>query len=175
MQCGSATRVPIIYRGVLHLDGANIKKIEKRMKEDAGRVGRDQGAMDAEVPSFVDDICMDVVDWEGGLNMQAVEGNVKELSGRWRRNADFRWRPIKSKSCICDRAGRGRTQTGNTSSGWGSFSTTLWTSTSIGNEGMIRSIATWGAELGWRGQKAWEKNFGQLQYQEIGRQRVREN
>ena len=34
-------------------------------------------------------------------------------------------------------------------------------------EGMIRSIATWGAELGWRGQKAWEKEFCRLQYQAL--------
>lgn len=34
-------------------------------------------------------------------------------------------------------------------------------------EGMIRSIATWGAELGWRGQKAWEKEFSRLQYQAL--------
>ena len=32
---------------------------------------------------------------------------------------------------------------------------------------MIRSIATWGAELGWRGQKAWEKEFSRLQYQAL--------
>ena len=31
-------------------------------------------------------------------------------------------------------------------------------------ERMIRSIATWGAELGWRGQKAWGK---ELQYQAL--------
>ena len=36
-------------------------------------------------------------------------------------------------------------------------------------EGMIRSIATWGAELGWRGQKAWERQFSQLQYQALRR------
>ena len=34
-------------------------------------------------------------------------------------------------------------------------------------EGMIRSIATWGAELGWRGQKAWEKEFSWLRYQAL--------
>ena len=34
-------------------------------------------------------------------------------------------------------------------------------------EGMIRSIATWGAELGWRGQKNWEKDFSRLQYQAL--------
>ena len=34
-------------------------------------------------------------------------------------------------------------------------------------EGMIRSIATWGAELGWRGQQAWKKEFSRLQYQAL--------
>ena len=33
--------------------------------------------------------------------------------------------------------------------------------------GMIRSIATWGAELGWRGQKVWEKEFARVQYQAL--------
>ena len=32
---------------------------------------------------------------------------------------------------------------------------------------MIRSIATWGAELGWKGQKNWEKEFSRLQYQAL--------
>ena len=32
---------------------------------------------------------------------------------------------------------------------------------------MIRSIATWGAELGSRGQKAWEKESSRLQYQAL--------
>ena len=32
---------------------------------------------------------------------------------------------------------------------------------------MIRSIAMWGAELGWRGQKNWEKEFSRLQYQAL--------
>ena len=36
-------------------------------------------------------------------------------------------------------------------------------------EGMIGSIATWGAELGWRGQKAWEKEFARVQYQALGK------
>ena len=34
-------------------------------------------------------------------------------------------------------------------------------------KGMIRSIATWGTELGWRGQKSLEKEFSQLQYQAL--------
>ena len=32
---------------------------------------------------------------------------------------------------------------------------------------MVRSIATRGAELGWRGQQAWEKEFSRLQYQAL--------
>ena len=34
-------------------------------------------------------------------------------------------------------------------------------------EGMIRSITTWGAELGWRGQKIWEREFSRLKYQAL--------
>ena len=32
---------------------------------------------------------------------------------------------------------------------------------------MIRAVALWGAELGWRGQKDWEENFEKLQYQAL--------
>ena len=32
---------------------------------------------------------------------------------------------------------------------------------------MIRPIAMWGAELGWRGQENWEKEFSRLQYQAL--------
>jgi len=31
--------------------------------------------------------------------------------------------------------------------------------------GMIRAVALWGAELGWRGQKDWEEEMEKLQYQ----------
>jgi len=33
--------------------------------------------------------------------------------------------------------------------------------------GMIRAVALWGAELGWRGQRDWEKEFERLQYQAL--------
>jgi len=33
--------------------------------------------------------------------------------------------------------------------------------------GMIRAIVLWGSELGWRGQRDWEKDFKQLQYQAL--------
>ena len=29
---------------------------------------------------------------------------------------------------------------------------------------MIRTVATWGVELGWRGQKSWEEELQRLQY-----------
>ena len=32
----------------------------------AGRLRRNQGNADIEVPSLVDDMCMDIIDWEGG-------------------------------------------------------------------------------------------------------------
>ena len=32
---------------------------------------------------------------------------------------------------------------------------------------MIRAVALWGAELGWRGQRDWEEEFEKLQYQAL--------
>ena len=33
-----------------------------------------------EIPSFVDDMCIGIVDWEGGCDMQKVETNVKRIA-----------------------------------------------------------------------------------------------
>ena len=33
--------------------------------------------------------------------------------------------------------------------------------------GMIRAVALWGSELGWRGQRDWEEEFERLQYQAL--------
>ena len=46
---------------------------------------------------------------------------------------------------------------------WG-ISTNSWTSAYTG---MIRTIATWGAELGWRGQHDWKEAMAKLQYQAL--------
>ena len=35
--------------------------------------------------------------------------------------------------------------------------------------GMIRTVATWGVELGWRGQKRWEEELERLQYDSLRR------
>ena len=44
---------------------------------------------------------------------------------------------------------------------WG-LSANTWKSAYTG---MIRELALWGAEFGWRGQRHWEKEFEKLQYQ----------
>jgi len=46
---------------------------------------------------------------------------------------------------------------------WG-ISTTSWRQIYTG---MIRAVALWWLELGWRGQRDWEKKFKQLQYQAL--------
>ena len=33
--------------------------------------------------------------------------------------------------------------------------------------GMVRVVALWGAELGWRGQKDWKRELERLQYQAL--------
>ena len=33
--------------------------------------------------------------------------------------------------------------------------------------GMVRTVALWGAELGWRGQKEWKREFERLQYRAL--------
>ena len=35
--------------------------------------------LDVEMPSFVDDMCTDIIDWEGGDNMQQVEVEAKRI------------------------------------------------------------------------------------------------
>ena len=56
-----------------------MEKIEKRMKEELGRVGRMRDEIDVELPSFVDDMLIDMIDWEGGANMQMIETNAKKI------------------------------------------------------------------------------------------------
>ena len=56
--------IPVVF---LILMVPILKKIEKKMLEEAGTVGRNQGVVDVEVLSFVDDICMDIVDWEANV------------------------------------------------------------------------------------------------------------
>ena len=72
-----------------------LEKIEQRMKEEVGRVGQMRNEIDVELPSFVDDMLIDMVNWEGGalycivlylqpvLNPKSYDGAlVLEASGR---------------------------------------------------------------------------------------------
>ena len=40
---------------------------------------RDEVKLDVEMPSFVDDMCSDIIDWEGNTNMQRIETDVKRI------------------------------------------------------------------------------------------------
>ena len=48
-----------------------LTKLEERVREGTG--------LDVEMPSFVDDMCADVIDWEGDTNMQLMEMDVKRI------------------------------------------------------------------------------------------------
>ena len=73
MQCGSSVGVTTIPGGVPHLDGTDIrkdrKKNEARGRKRAGRIRQGQGNTDIEVPSFIDNMRIDIINWEGGCDM----------------------------------------------------------------------------------------------------------
>ena len=48
-----------------------LSKMEERVKGETG--------LDVEVPSFVDDICIDIIDWDVSRNMQCVEADIKRI------------------------------------------------------------------------------------------------
>ena len=104
-----------------------------------------------------------------------IEADKEEVlhfrKGRKKRNAkwlgvifdgsldfDIHWksRLSKARKALGALSGVGESQWGMCPGGW-----------KEAYEGMIRCIATWGGELGWRGQKSWEKEFGRLQYQAL--------
>ena len=172
-----------------------LEKMEMRLKEEVG--------LDIEIPSFVDDIYMDIIDREGGngINMQRIEAEVKRVvrevaeacklpleldkeeilhlrKTRKKRNAD--WKHIKWLGVIFDdsldfdmhwksQLAKARQALGALSRVGGSQWGMCPGGWKKAYEGMVRSIATWGAELGWRGQQAWKKEFSRLQYQALRR------
>ena len=75
---------------------------------------------------------------------------------------DMHWkaRLAKARKALGSLSGVGASQCGMCPGGW-----------KKAYEGMIRSIATWRTELGWRVQKAWEKEFSRLQTRLSGRRR----
>ena len=52
-----------------------MERIREKVGIGVGMAGRDAVA-DVELPSFVDDMCEDIVVWEEGCSMQRVEANV---------------------------------------------------------------------------------------------------
>ena len=105
-----------------------IEKIEQRLKEEVGRVGRMQNEIDVELPSFVDNMLIDMIDWEGGANMQMIETNAKKIIREVEKQRRRRYSTYK-------RAGGRRAWTVDTSSGLGSSSMIPWTLTYIGRPG----------------------------------------
>jgi len=62
----------------------------------------------------------------------------------------------KARAMLAQFNGLGNSQWGISATSWRQIYT-----------GMIRAIALWGSELGWRGQRDWEKEFEHLQYQAL--------
>jgi len=60
----------------------------------------------------------------------------------------------KARAMLAQFNGLGNSQWGISATSWRQIYT-----------GIIRAIALWGSELGWRGQRDWEKEFEQLQSQ----------
>ena len=50
-----------------------LAQMQKRVKEEVG------SEVDVEIPSIADNMCTDIVDWEGGCNMPRVEANIKTI------------------------------------------------------------------------------------------------
>lgn len=98
-----------------------LEKLEN-MKEE---VGEGVGVVGVGIPAFIDDMCADVIVWEGG-NMQRVEVNVKRIvrKGSGGMPPADRDRQRK-KSCTSEKPGKRRMRIGSISSNWGSFSTIL--------------------------------------------------
>ena len=51
----------------------------ERAGKGPSQIRQNQKNIDVEIPSFIDDMCIDIVDWEGGCDMQKVEANVKRI------------------------------------------------------------------------------------------------
>ena len=71
---------------------------------------------------------------------------------------DVHWqkRVEKARSLLGALKGVGNSEWGLSPRGWRQVYT-----------GMIRTVATWRAELGWRGQKRWEEELERLQYDSL--------
>ena len=74
-----------------------LKGMEEKLRDRAG-AGRADAVVDVELLSFVDDMCIDIVIWEGcDDNMQRVEANVKRIVREVAEECNRQSRPIRKK------------------------------------------------------------------------------
>ena len=175
------------------------------LEEMQARLSQEFGPrLDIEVPSYVDDILVSVLDWKGKRELKRTLRKVDQLinevahqwsiplekdkheeiifrgsgkgSGRKKKRADvarvkwlgviidenlyfdhhWRSRIAKARGLLGSFCSLGNSQWGVSPTSWRQLYT-----------GMIRVMALWGAEIAWRGQKAWRKDFERLQYQAL--------
>ena len=173
-----------------------LEEIEERLTQESTWRGK---TLDVECPSFVDDIMASLMDWEGtrdiGWLVEKANKIVTEVAGKWRLpleeskteslilrrkrkrggicyvkwlgiilddtlQFDVHWqaRVKKARSLLGAFNSIGNSQYGISPRSWRQLYT-----------GMIRAVALWGSELGWRGQKQFQKQLQQLQYQALRR------
>lgn len=76
-ESGSTAGVAIVPNSISHLNGTDIGK-DGDEAEGGGRI-RGGSVVDVELPSFVDDMCMDIVAWKGNNNMQRTKVNGQRI------------------------------------------------------------------------------------------------
>ena len=169
-----------------------LDEIESRLTQESAWRGK---TLDVKCPSFVDDIMASLMDWEGTRDMsrliEKIKGIVEEIPSKWnlsletskteslilkrRRKRggicyvkwlgiilddtlqfDIHWqaRIKKARNLLGAFNSIGTSQYGISLRSWRQLYT-----------GMIRTVALWGSELGWRGQLQFQKAFQRLQYQ----------
>ena len=107
-----------------------LKKMEARVRKKAGEEA--VAVVDTELPSFIDDMCADIVVWEGGGNMQRVESNVKRIVGEVAEECRL---PLETdkEEILHLRRSRKKKNADRMLNGWESYSTIPWISIYTGN------------------------------------------
>lgn len=99
-----------------------LERIEQELRDRAGvgaGVGTANAVVDLELPSFVDDMCADIVIWEGcDDNMQRVEANVQRIVQEVAEENNLPLETEKEEFCTSGRIEKRGMRIGNTSSGW---------------------------------------------------------
>ena len=132
--------------------------------EDLERKASVSMGRDVEVFSYVDDIHIGVYgrsqceEEEQGGWVERVNEVVGEVSREW----GMPTAPDKHERLVI-RSSQGRKKRRGGETKWG-LSLRGWRQVYTG---MIRTVVTWGAELGWRGQKRWAVELESLQYDSL--------